>query len=161
MITVNGEFIQRGETTYADIVNGDERALHGLGDEPTPVAFWAAQSFHPRGMRYSTPKREARGSVVARIDHGRWVVDCPARRCCAAQVAAETDPRFFCHQCFNAGYDGAWLPVVWPDVGTRTEIETLLLLRPEPEQRNWRPGETVEMVRAENVEHGCSTRTEG
>ena len=82
----DGEFIQRAETTYADIVNGDERALHGLAGEPTPVAFWAAQSFHPKGMRYTTPKRKARLSVVARIDHGRWVVDCPTRRCCAAHL---------------------------------------------------------------------------
>jgi ribosomal protein L37AE/L43A len=151
VIVVDGEFIARAETFYVDISE----------EEPEPVAFWAPLAFHPKGMRYTRPKRKSRKQVMARIDHGRWVVDCAYPRCNAAQVASETDPRFLCHVCFNAGEGGAWMPVVWPPQPDRNEIETLLLLRPEPEQRNWWPHETIDVVRAENVEHGCSTRTEG
>lgn len=151
MIVVDGESIARAETFYQDISE--------TADEP--VAFWAAQAFTQKGMTYRRPTRKGRKAVAARVDHGRWVVDCMEPRCNAAQVASETDPRFFCHICHNAGYGGAWLPVVWPPVSERNEIETLLLLRPEPQHRNWWPDETLAFVRAENVEHGCSTRTEG
>ena len=42
--------------------------------------------------------------------------------------------------------------VLWPD--DREGIESVLSHRPIPESRNWLPGETVDDLKRENIEHG-------
>jgi len=65
--------------------------------------------------------------VHARLDHGRWLVQCPA--CASAQHAAVSDPRFYCVGCGNRG-TGRWWPVVWP--ADRAAVETQAQARSGP-----------------------------
>lgn len=77
------------------------------------------------------------GEVEARVNHGRWLVDCPA--CKGAELASEDG--FICCSCGAGRYT-----VVWPD--NRADIETVLDSRPVA-NRNWHLGETVDDLLAE------------
>lgn len=85
------------------------------------------------------------GSIEARVDDGRWVVDCPDPDCTSAQIASDTDPRFVCVRCAFGPFT-----VVFPK--DRPAIEQTLLARPVPETRNWLPNETVGDLKRENDE---------
>jgi hypothetical protein len=87
-------------------------------------------------------------NVPARVDHGRWIVDCP--NCNGAQFASVTDRRFLCCECENIAIGGLWRRVVWPD--NWPEIESVLRVRPI-ENRNWHPEESTDDLRAENAAH--------
>lgn len=94
--------------------------------------------------------------VFARINHGRWLWDCP-RACGGAQCCTPNDPRGFCVECFNGG-DG-YYPVVFPD--ELAAIETLLSRRPRDDQRHWAPGETVDQLQLENATLGLPDDLDG
>lgn len=107
-------------------------------------------------VRASWPHHRARfqmpegtvGTVPAEVNHGRWIVKCPAPRCEGAQLASEGDPRFFCVDClFEELPSSGWLRVVWPK--DRQGIEAALAPR-RPPFRNWLPHETVEDLLREN-----------
>lgn len=91
--------------------------------------------------------------AVARVDHGRWIADCQATGCAAANYLLPGLP-YLCGECFNWEIDHRWRPVVWPN--RKTDVEGLLLERPNPKpwqdpaKRNWHPPETVEDLQAEN-----------
>jgi len=96
------------------------------------------------------------GEVSARINHGRWLVDCPG--CNSALVVDLTELVFMCVECGNSNNDGKWLKIILPK--NRKAIEAELLKRPmngrnpaEAVNRNWEPGETVAMLRQENTDH--------
>ena len=44
---------------------------------------------------------------------------------------------------------------MWP--ANVAAIEAVLLQRPDPQTRNWRPGEAMGVLRAENEAHGVDT----
>jgi ribosomal protein L37AE/L43A len=97
------------------------------------------------------------GEVSARINHGRWLVDCPG--CNSALVVDLTELVFMCVECGNNHNDGKWLRVTVPR--NRKAIEDELLKRPmngrnpaEAVNRNWEPGETLTMLKQENTDHG-------
>ena len=97
------------------------------------------------------------GTVAARINHGRWLVDCGG--CNSALVVDLSHPGFMCVECGNAANEGKWFTVTVPS--NRKAIETELLKRPmngrnpaEAVNRNWEPGETVATLRQENTDHG-------
>ena len=97
------------------------------------------------------------GEVAARINHGRWLVDCPG--CNSALVVDLSEPVFMCVECANAGNAGKWFQVTVPT--DRADIEAELLKRPmngrnpaDAKNRNWEPGETVAALKQENAEHG-------
>ena len=97
------------------------------------------------------------GEVAARINHGRWLVDCPG--CNSALVVDLGQPVFMCVECGNAGNEGKWFAVTVPD--NRKAIEDVLLKRPmngrnpaDAKNRNWEPGETVAALKQENIDHG-------
>lgn len=62
----------------------------------------------------------------ARINHNRWVADCP---CGSAQVVTPDDPRMACTEC---GF--GWLRLVFPDDVPAVEASLADLL---PHLRNW------------------------
>ncbi|TXS30723.1 hypothetical protein EAO71_20215 [Streptomyces sp. ms191] len=64
--------------------------------------------------------------VWARINHGRWVADCP---CGSAQVVTPDDPRMACTEC---GY--GWIVVEFPEDVAAAETAVLEEL---PHLRNW------------------------
>ena len=99
-----------------------------------------------------TAQTDIRGTVEAYVNHGRWIVNCPAPGCNSAIIASSQDRRFLCAEC-----DSGWYTVVFPP--EKMTIEILLLRRPLDRNglapsRNWRPGETVIRLVAENVRRG-------
>ena len=84
------------------------------------------------------------GTTDARVDHGRWIVDCPTR-CGEASPVMDSDLRFVC---VNCGV-GPYLVVLPPE---RDGIEAALDVRPV-ENRNWFPGESVGDLRKETNRH--------
>ena len=80
--------------------------------------------------------------VIARVNHGRWIADCPI--CRGAEMVKETQD-FLCGSC------GAFGRVKWPkDIAA---IEAALAVRPMGNQ-NWTPDEKVSALIAENKERG-------
>ena len=123
--------------------------LESLGAPPLDQfvrRFWSG----PLPIGFAT---EATASVV--VNHNRWIVRCPFPPCRGVEIAARTDHRFFCCSCGNKTAGGLWLRVQWPD--TAEAIEAALLVRPDPDTRNWELGETVDDLRAENAEHGIAS----
>jgi hypothetical protein len=83
--------------------------------------------------------------AVARIDYGRWIVDCPF--CPNAVLLDPTEPRTFCLNCYNERAEYQWVGVVMPDAEERAAIEEALDDgRPEHEM-TWTPGQTVKDLR--------------
>ncbi|MFF5004690.1 hypothetical protein ACFY3G_17890 [Streptomyces phaeochromogenes] len=64
--------------------------------------------------------------AYARINHNRWISDCP---CGSAQVVTPADPRFACTEC---GY--GWLRLVFPEDPAAVEAS---LAEQLPHLRNW------------------------
>ena len=99
------------------------------------------------------------GEVRARIEEGRWIIDCPGG-CGGALFASKSDRRYICVSCGSPENGGRWYHVVFPVNHRR--IELALLKRPNKRgpafpnhatERNWRPGETLEDLNRENLEH--------
>lgn len=103
----------------------------------------------PRMPDPPADSRRGTETLLAYVNHGRWVVDCP---CGSAQLASRSDRRFFCVDCRNAWALGKWVGVAWP--AQAGDIEGLLLQRPFPKNRNWNPGEDLMTLVAENVAAG-------
>ena len=86
--------------------------------------------------------------LAARVNHGRWLVDCPD--CSGAELLSDTG-EFYCLSCGNIGVGGAFRTVLVPRGAQRAKIEALLEVRPTI-NRNWEPDETVAFLVAENEE---------
>lgn len=99
--------------------------------------------------------------AVARVDHSRWIADCPDPECGGAEFVSFADPRFFCCECRNKAIDHAYLPVELPSTTDRGDIEELLLARSSGESRNWLPSETVDDLLAQNRAHGVEPKPKG
>lgn len=112
--------------------------------------FWQSPTPYAQAASAAT-SRSADDKVVAYVNEGRWIVDCPD--CSGAQYANRSDRRFMCNECANVTIGGLWRPVVWPPAKTEQSIEKALAPRP-PRNAHWLPGETVADLLAENVEHG-------
>lgn len=81
--------------------------------------------------------------VYARVDHGRWLADCSNLACTGAELVTEGE-EMLCASC------GTVSLVVWPsDAG---DIDRVLNKRLTDNQ-HWTPGETVDMLEAENRAH--------
>jgi hypothetical protein len=115
-----------------------------------PVSIWAWVAWLCLREGKPAPQRiwVCVGTVWARINHGRWIADCP--HCSGALVVSRTDPYFWCPACRMA--QSGWQAVKFP--GEADEIEAVLMKRPDKRTRNWYPGETVEALERENAEHG-------
>lgn len=103
------------------------------------------------GARVGDPdlvEEPATGVVaIAEVNHGRWIAPCPF--CPGAQMVCLSDPRFFCADCRNMACGHRYLLIELPATAELVAIERALLERPRAENRNWRPGETVEQLDAE------------
>ncbi|WP_405769332.1 transposase [Actinacidiphila glaucinigra] len=97
---------------------------------------WATVPPAERCLRWYELKQQRRiqapeGMILghrlwARINHGRWVADCP---CGSAQVVSPADRRFACPEC-GAG----WFPIVFPADVDAAEASIVGQL---PHERNW------------------------
>lgn len=88
--------------------------------------------------------------VRAEVNHGRWVAECAA---CHSGMFTHPEWRLACCAQCGAIYNG----VDFPDAARLAEVTRLLLARPRVENQNWKPGEAVWKLRAENVLHGLET----
>lgn len=93
-------------------------------------------------------------AAVARVDHSRWIADCPFDGCSGAEFVSFAEPVFFCCECRNETTGHVPVSVVMPDAETRAGVEEALLVRPVPDTRNWSPEESVDVLLVENVVHG-------
>lgn len=86
----------------------------------------------------------AGAKLKARVDAGRWIVDCD----CGA--GNSTHPEWGIALCYGCGAvrEKVKFPKEWKGV------EKELLRRPETVTRNWLSGETVAALKRENAEHG-------
>lgn len=92
------------------------------------------------------------------VNWGRWIADCPrlalgcsnrehyGRDANTGHLGGLTDTSFRCAHC------GLACRVEWPK--DRAAIDALLAARPVPATRNWLPGEPLESLVAENMQHG-------
>jgi len=88
--------------------------------------------------------------IHAEVNHGRWLINC---ECNGAALTCPT-ARVGC--CFDCGR--VHTKVVFPAKARRAKIEQALLVRPMP-NRNWKHGETLKTLLAENVEHGVKEQS--
>lgn len=128
------------------VTDGRLRFGCSLDDYHKQVAVKAAR----RGVLGLTMDVDDAAVVHAYVNHNRWIVDCPD---CRAAVYIWLDaPAMLCSECWNASIGGKYRRVILPkDVAG---IAAALMERPLPQNRNWRPGETVAMLRADNQQHG-------
>lgn len=114
-----------------------------------PVSYWAHWRYGPTLPNRVNPVGDVTSpTVTVFVNHGRWMIKCPFG-CGSAQVASETDKRFYCATCENSLAGNNLIPANWPDVATQALIEDALLPRLQVNQ-NW-DGETVDGLLAENV----------
>jgi len=90
--------------------------------------------------------------LEARIEHARYIVDCP--NCNSAEFAFE-DNWFFCSQCKNSDIDGRKRRVKMPK--QRKEIEDILGKRPI-KNRHWYPHEALQDLAKENELHNLEVK---
>lgn len=107
------------------------RTIHGMSHED-----WVRARLGAKRQLDAMPERQGETVLPARIDAGRWLVDCPGEHCTGAELADPEDLRFFCTTCLNADVGGQWLRVAFPR--NREAIETRVLALP-PRERFWRP----------------------
>jgi len=107
------------------------------------LEFWTRQ----RGFKVVW---EPNGAVAARVNHGRWLADCPF--CAGAELVDPDEPVFFCLTCGMGDNHHAVMEVKFPR--HRVKIEVLLSDRPRAKNRNWEPGETLKKMREENKLQG-------
>lgn len=100
-----------------------------------------------QGVVLSAHRRKpwaADGELIARVDHNRWLANCG---CCDAGIALT--PGWNEGRCFECG--AVYRRVRFP--GYPEAIARALAPRPL-RNRNWLPHETLDVLRAENIEHG-------
>ena len=96
--------------------------------------------------------------MTALVRPGQYVSEAQASwsfweaRCGACRYGAEKlqrfQPQIDCRIC------GLVTDVVWPSERMTHGVERLLMMRPDPTTRNWRPGETLHELMFENGAHG-------
>jgi hypothetical protein len=90
---------------------------------------------------------EVETPIHAEVNHGRWLINC---ECNGAAVSCRT-AKIAC--CFDCGR--VYKVVKFPR--NAGKIESILLVRPMA-NRNWKKGETVKLLVAENIKHGLEER---
>ena len=90
----------------------------------------------------------------ARINWGRWIVDCP--HCNSALDVTTADNQAICLDCGTE-----WFAIVFTPTPRKRNIETALLKRPGNRagifpHSNWYPGESVAHLNLENERMGIS-----
>lgn len=106
------------------------------------------------GVPVDLPAAVEGDPLVVRVDHGRWLVECPV--CGEAQYAGRHDRRFLCITCYRSGEWRAWRAVEWPTDDEIDVAERLLRAR-AVRARNWRPDrEPIEHLARENAVRGLT-----
>lgn len=107
-------------------------------------SFLVRNGHDPARVDFGRPKAI---KVTARIEHGRWLGDCPVDGCSGAELVDPEWPFLVCYSCGDGPFG-----VTFPK--DRVAIEAALLARPRALTRNWIPGETAADLRRESAENG-------
>jgi len=83
------------------------------------------------------------GVAYAEVNWSRPIVRCPSPHCRSALQMRPYEPTFRCWEC------GTGADVVWPP--DLEDIARILMMRPNPWQRSWLPGETLMDLLRENI----------
>lgn len=83
---------------------------------------------------------------AAQANWGRWAVACGTGWCTNAWMPELGDETWRCGVC------GLDTEIEWPP--DPIAIEAILLMRPDPNTRNWVPGELLDDLVMQNAEHG-------
>lgn len=102
-------------------------------------------------------------TTLAFVSFGRWVACCSSPYCEAAvefnslkpPLLPTFTPAYVCWEC------GHRTQVRWPTAEMVYGVERLLLLRRNPKNQNWFPGETLVDLQYENGLHGVYDFLEG
>ena len=78
-------------------------------------------------------------------------------RCGCCRYGAERLQRF--QPWVECRFCGQVTEVIWPSEKMTYGIERLLMMRPDPTTRNWRPGENLHDLMLENGAHGIFSNT--
>lgn len=137
------------EFIHGDLIYGDPNLFLPVDQSAELPArrFWQRPD-----VPFFLPAEVSDVEILARVEHGRWLVDCPF--CASAQFACRDDPRFFCVACLNEQAGALWIRVLWPP--DPQAIEDVLRSRLTV-NANWHPSESVADLVAENVEHEMGT----
>jgi hypothetical protein len=136
------EYVERQNSLIAI---EDER--HSFNLPSLEAVTWWRRNWVERIARRPLEIRTTR--VQPRVNHGRWLFDCPDCRAKGTPASSNATPGLDTVVCLTCGGE---FPASFP--AERAEIERLLLLRPSKEHRNWETAEPVDDLRAENVAHG-------
>jgi hypothetical protein len=119
--------------------------------DQTPVTSAAAYLGWHRGHLYAAgavaQEWPLSSPVLARVNHGRWIADCPNCRC-----GPLTHPEWRLACCGECGC--VMTNVVFP--ADLDQIVDLLLRRPTRPTQNWAPPETVADLARENAANGVT-----
>lgn len=127
-----------------DIIN------HHEDQQGLPYQEFIGSYFYKSFGKSIPAKDKIIGHLAARINAGRWIVDCP--NCKSAVVASFQNAIFICSNCGSPENNGKWYKVLFP--ADKEDIEKELLKRPKVENRNLELSEDLEMIKKENKEHG-------
>lgn len=138
---------------------GTPEQAHGVTtpDEYRAFALNVYRSLLPRQERVNVALRQRKERPIARVNHGRWVIDCDCGNCPSAH------PEWELAICPNCGSE--YRPKFPKD---REAVERVLLARARPDQRHFFPDRGVAKARGlkrretlrdliqENAERGVS-----
>lgn len=115
-----------------------------------PYLEFIANQYSKAGYGAPPPISEARNVLFAEINHGRWIVTCPAE-CGQAVIASFIHEYFICANCGSNENNGKWYHVRFP--AEHQLIDEILSKRKVP-NRNWKHYESVSALINENAAHG-------
>lgn len=148
-----------GEKLYPKLIDQLIKSTTDLAktyDAPEPLSWSAAQrcvwrsSKLPHEHRYKVVEDRSLSRDVkafARVNAGRWLVNCPFSGCNSAQYASILDRRYWCCDCENRAISGKWIEVIWPEVES---VEAWMQNRPL-KAKNWNPGETSKDIKQQDI----------
>ncbi|MGH3005642.1 MAG: hypothetical protein ACRDOS_07045 [Gaiellaceae bacterium] len=119
---------------------GDERRAYQLADWDEVLTWRRVYADRMLGRLLD----EAEETVRPEVNGGRWIADCP--RCGSSMLASPGLDTVTCLSKCALVFRAEFPP-------EREQIEALLILRPET-NRFWKPGTSVEELRAENRTQG-------
>lgn len=126
--------------TAADVLKFE----HGI-PVSSKIAYLAWHRMHLVAVGALAREWRHEQPIAARINHGRWLADCPN-----CHGGALTHPEWKLACC---GECGCVMTAIEFPVALR-DIEVTLLKRPVRAVQNWMPGETVADLARENLAHG-------
>lgn len=129
--------------TQGGLVIGNARHMIMPLRQGMPHLVW----IHAVAKKYMFEIEPEQGTPVrARIEWGRWCVQCPN----CQQGYEDVSPQEKVFFCFACGWENKIHPVEFPD--NLKEVERVLLKRKQVRNRNW-TDESLVKLRQENIQH--------